>query len=92
MRGRVMAVYAMVFLGSTPIGGPVMGWLAEQTGPRFAFALGGAVAVASALAALWVLHALGGKGRVPVLLRRLAESDPEPPADVRSPEAEPLSA
>jgi MFS family permease len=76
MRGRVMSVYAMVFLGSTPIGGPLMGWLSEWAGPRVAFAIAGAVAVASALAALWVLRALGGTGRVPVLLRRLTEQEP----------------
>ena len=34
MRGRVMALYAIVFLGSTPIGGPLVGWLSEATGPR----------------------------------------------------------
>ena len=32
MRGRVMSIYAMVFLGSTPIGGPLMGWLSEWPG------------------------------------------------------------
>ena len=34
MRGRVMALYSVVFLGSTPIGGPLVGWLAETAGPR----------------------------------------------------------
>ena len=34
MRGRVMALYSVVFLGSTPIGGPIVGWLAEVAGPR----------------------------------------------------------
>ena len=34
MRGRVMALYSMVFLGSTPIGGPIAGWLSEATSPR----------------------------------------------------------
>jgi MFS family permease len=87
MRGRVMSVYAMVFLGSTPIGGPLMGWLSEWAGPRIALAIGGAVAVASALAALWVLRALGGTGRVPVLLRRLATPEP-PPEPSESPAVE----
>jgi len=87
MRGRVMAVYAMVFLGSTPIGGPLMGWLSEWAGPRIALAIGGAVAVASALAALWVLRALGGTGRVPVLLRRLATPE-RPPVPSEGPAVE----
>nr|MBA3407883.1 MFS transporter [Solirubrobacterales bacterium] len=34
LRGRVMALYSTVFLGSTPIGAPLVGWLAEVAGPR----------------------------------------------------------
>jgi MFS family permease len=48
MRGRVMALYSVVFLGSTPIGGPLMGWIAGAAGPRTALALGGLVAVGAA--------------------------------------------
>ena len=40
MRGRVMALYSVVFLGSTPIGGPIAGWLAEVAGPRAGLVLG----------------------------------------------------
>ncbi len=36
MRGRVLALQAMVFLGSTPIGGPLVGWIAEDLGARYA--------------------------------------------------------
>ena len=39
MRGRVMSLFAMVFLGSTPIGGPLVGWIAERFGPRDALGL-----------------------------------------------------
>jgi MFS family permease len=53
MRGRVLALYAMLFLGSTPIGGPLIGWLADVTNARVAVAAGG---VATALAALWTLR------------------------------------
>jgi MFS family permease len=49
MRGRVMALYSVVFLGSTPIGGPLMGWIAGAAGPRVALALGGVVAVGAAV-------------------------------------------
>ena len=49
MRGRVMALYSVVFLGSTPIGSPLMGWLAEAAGPR-AGLLAGAVAALVAAA------------------------------------------
>jgi MFS family permease len=53
MRGRVMALYAVVFLGSTPIGSPLTGWFAGVEGPRWAFAAGGlAAALAGTAAAL----------------------------------------
>jgi MFS family permease len=48
MRGRVMALYSVVFLGSTPIGGPLAGWLAEVAGPRASLAVGGLSALAGA--------------------------------------------
>ena len=48
MRGRVMGLYSMVFLGSTPIGAPLVGWLAEVAGPRAGMALGGAAALTAA--------------------------------------------
>lgn len=55
-RGRVLAIQGMVFLGSTPIGGPLVGWLADAAGPRAAVALG---AVACLAAAAYGAHALG---------------------------------
>jgi MFS family permease len=51
MRGRVMALYSMVFLGSAPIGGPLSGWIAEAWSPRLALVLGGAAALLAALGA-----------------------------------------
>ncbi|HET6792795.1 MAG TPA: MFS transporter [Acidimicrobiales bacterium] len=52
MRGRVMALYSVAFLGSAPIGGPVVGWVGQVVGPRAALALGGvATLVAAAVAA-----------------------------------------
>jgi MFS family permease len=54
-RGRVMALYAMVFLGSTPIGGPLAGWAAEHLGPRAALGIGGAFAVIASLVAMWAM-------------------------------------
>ncbi len=49
MRGRVLALQAIVFLGSTPIGGPIVGAVAEAWGPRAAVALGGVSAVVAAV-------------------------------------------
>ena len=55
MRGRVMALYGIVFLGTTPFGAPVAGWVGEHLGPRVAFAGGGLVALAAGLVGLWIL-------------------------------------
>jgi MFS family permease len=51
MRGRVMALYSVVFLGSTPIGGPLTGWLAETYDPRVALLLAGITGLSAAWAA-----------------------------------------
>lgn len=55
MRGRVMAIYFVLFLGSTPIGAPIVGWLSERFDPRVALAFGG---VATLLACLYGLAKL----------------------------------
>ncbi len=47
MRGRVMALYAIAFLGSTPVGAPLVGWVADVTNPRVAIALGGVATLAA---------------------------------------------
>ena len=49
MRGRVMALYSVVFLGSTPIGGPIVGALSETAGPRAGLVLAGVAALAAAV-------------------------------------------
>ena len=51
MRGRLMALYAVVFLGSTPIGGPIVGWVGEHVSPRASLYLGALAAVAVGLVA-----------------------------------------
>jgi MFS family permease len=51
MRGRVMALYSIVFLGSTPIGGPLAGWLAEAIDPRAALVMAGVGALIAGLLA-----------------------------------------
>lgn len=51
MRGRVMALYSVVFLGSTPIGGPLTGWLSETYDPRVALLLAGVTGLSAAWAA-----------------------------------------
>lgn len=51
MRGRVMSLYLLVFLGSTPIGGPIVGFVAEASDPRFGFVVGGVACLLGAAAA-----------------------------------------
>jgi MFS family permease len=58
-RGRVMALYGIVFLGSTPFGAPLAGWLGQHLGPRLEFALMGLLAI--------------GVGAVVLTLRRRAQ-------------------
>jgi MFS family permease len=48
MRGRVMSLWSVAFLGSTTIGGPVVGWFAEVAGARWGLALGGVAALSAA--------------------------------------------
>jgi MFS family permease len=57
VRGRVMALYILVFLGTNPIGAALVGWLAETFGPRASIWLGASVSLAVTLAALaWRLR------------------------------------
>ncbi len=56
MRGRVMALWSIVFLGSTPIGGPITGLLVRGLGVRWAIAIGGVAALATAAVALLALR------------------------------------
>jgi MFS family permease len=51
MRGRVMALRLAVALGSTPIGAPIVGWVADHLGPRWALGVGAASGFAAALVA-----------------------------------------
>ena len=60
MRGWVMSLYLLVFLGSTPIGGPIVGWVAETLSPRAGFVVGG---VASLVGAALAAGALRGRRR-----------------------------
>jgi MFS family permease len=56
MRGRVMALWAVAFLGSTPIGGPIAGAVSQQFGGRAGLALGAAACLAAALIGLLAMR------------------------------------
>ncbi|MFF9087136.1 MFS transporter [Streptomyces sp. NPDC014991] len=60
MRGRVMALFMMVFMGGTPLGAPVVGWITDTYGARVGFAAGGVVSAVAAGAVGLVLARIGG--------------------------------
>jgi predicted MFS family arabinose efflux permease len=52
MRGRVMALCALAWLGSTPVGGPIVGWTGQVIGARWALVIGGVATLACGVLAL----------------------------------------
>jgi MFS family permease len=75
MRGRVMGLYMLVFLGGTPLGSPLAGWIAEVFGPRMSIISGGLISVIATIAVgLLLAHRSGVRARSylrPVQLARL---------------------
>ncbi|CAM5653488.1 Enterobactin exporter EntS OS=Streptomyces lavendulae subsp. lavendulae OX=58340 GN=SLAV_17275 PE=4 SV=1 [Streptomyces lavendulae subsp. lavendulae] len=59
MRGRVMALFMMVFTGGTPVGAPLVGWITDTYGARLGMAAGGLVSLAAALGVAVVLSRVG---------------------------------
>ena len=55
MRGRVMALRVAIALGGTPIGAPVVGWVSDHLGPRWALGIGAASGFAAATVAVYAL-------------------------------------
>lgn len=56
VRGRVMALYSMIFMGATPIGSPFIGWVGEQFGARWSILVGGGASLAiGVIAGVWGL-------------------------------------
>jgi MFS family permease len=60
LRGRVMALYMMIFMGGTPLGSPIVGWVGEQFGARWTLVGGGAVTVLGTLLAAAVFSRTQG--------------------------------
>ncbi|MCD6008960.1 MFS transporter [Halomonas sp. IOP_31] len=55
MRGRIMALRIAVTMGGTPIGAPIVGWIADQAGPRWAMAVGAAAGIVAATIGGWLV-------------------------------------
>lgn len=85
LRGRVMALYMAVLMGATPVGAPIVGWVATTFGPRAAICLGAVAGlVACAIGLAWTLSS----GRVHRDPRRRfrVTVDETTPIDVIAPE------
>lgn len=54
MRGRVMSLWTMALLGSTPIGGPIIGWICEHYSPRWGLIVGGVAAIMASIFGLGI--------------------------------------
>lgn len=87
MRGRVLALQAIVFLGSTPIGGPILGTLSERFGARYGLALGAVATLGAAAYGLFAARAAAAgpvpAGRSPVATTDDATDLGQGPAPVR---------
>ena len=81
MRGRVLALQAMVFLGSTPIGGPIVGAVSERAGARYGLAIGGAATLAAAAYGMAVVRR---DRRVAITEDALAEAAADPASGLGS--------
>ncbi|GAA4487159.1 MFS transporter [Actinoallomurus oryzae] len=72
MRGRVMGLYMLVFAGSSPIGAPLLGWLAEVFGPRSGLIIGGIVSLAAVTV---VVAIMAPRSALNALRPRVAETE-----------------
>jgi hypothetical protein len=88
-----MALYFVLFLGSTPIGAPIIGWVAEAVDPRAALALGGtATLVAMAYAAAKLFRRSPAPAADRVVTSTHDDRDPARDRDAHLDEREPVSA
>ncbi len=78
MRGRVMSLWAMVFLGSTPIGGPIVGLIAAHWGVRVALGMGGVATILTGAAAAFALRRIREQRREAALAPAHHEPADEP--------------
>lgn len=68
MRGRVISLFMMVFMGGTPVGSPLLGWLADTFGPRVAMLAAGGVCLLATSGVALILARIAGL-RVRISLR-----------------------
>lgn len=84
MRGRVMALWAMAFMGSTVVGAPIIGWIGQVAGPRWSLVVGAVAAVGAGLVGLDTVRSkvrapvivFGDTGSMPPIIRIANEDGP----------------
>ena len=93
MRGRVMAIYMAIAMGCTPLGAPLVGWVADRFGPRWSLAVGAAAGFAAALVNVaYLVRHRGLRVRLEGRWPRFRMNPREPAASrvaVRAPDPEP---
>jgi MFS family permease len=67
MRGRVMAIWGLAWLGSTPVGGPLVGWVASEAGARWGLLIGGFPTLVVGICAYPLLSRIGQRRSEPEL-------------------------
>jgi len=79
MRGRVSALRIAVALGGTPVGAPIVGWVADHYGPRWALGVGAVAGFAAAIVAVWTFQRIGraADARAELAASSLAEIEPD---------------
>jgi MFS family permease len=82
MRGRVMALWALAWLGSTPVGGPIVGWVGQVAGARWSLVIGGAATLVCGILAVPALRRVD---------RRAADVKENETAQPERPEQPPVS-
>jgi hypothetical protein len=90
LRGRVMAVYSIMFMGMAPLGALLAGWVAGRIGAPKTVAVGGLICLAASAVFAARLPAFRGEARALIVAQSMAGGDP--PAEMTGPAAEvPLS-
>jgi MFS family permease len=89
LRGRVISVFTTVFVGSTPIGGLLMGWIASAFGVELAIALSGAGALAAGVASLVWLRRIQARRGVALTAAAVVRRRDPVPGGVRAPSSGP---
>ena len=84
MRGRVMALWALAWLGSTPIGGPIVGWIGQAAGARWSLVIGGVPTLVCGLLALPALTRIDRRPAQPPAPGLIEAATAPPSSPVRS--------